>query len=88
MNTLNRQHAERLAESARSPWTLDRCNDEGVTVKDSDGNAILEVSFGDFPSEWGSGMRERTAHTFQAQAQFMVLLSQDFPEIVTFPGYH
>lgn len=77
MKSLERLEAESLAHVARLPWTLDRCNSDGVTIKDCDGNAVMECNFSDFPSEWGSAMCERTADTLIAQARMIVLLSRE-----------
>lgn len=77
MKTLERTEAESLALSAKTPWFLARCNRDGVTVKDSDGNEIVSHNFSDFPSEWGSGMAEQVAITLRAQARIMVLLTLD-----------
>jgi hypothetical protein len=68
--------AESLTAVSKTPWTLERCNGKGVTVKDSDGNIVLNEEFSDFPSEWSDARVEQIGRTFRAQARFMVLMSQ------------
>jgi hypothetical protein len=68
--------AESLTAASKTPWTLERCNGKGVTVKDSEGNIVLNEEFNDFPSEWSHARVEQIGRTFRAQARFMVLMSQ------------
>ena len=47
-----------------------------MTLKDSDGNIVLNEEFNDFPSEWPGETGEQIGCTFRMQARFMVLMSQ------------
>jgi hypothetical protein len=67
--------AESLAAVSKTPWTLERCNGRGVTVKDSGGNIVLNEEFNDFPSEWSGETGKHIGRTFRGQVRFMVLMS-------------
>lgn len=69
--------AESYSEHARVPWYLDRDNSDGLTLKDSHGDTVLEVNYDDFPSEWSSDRRNSATSTLQAQARLMVAMSKE-----------
>lgn len=64
-----------------APWYLDRCNIQGVCVKDCNGHIVFEDDFGSIPDEMSSGDVENIIGGSQALARFLVCISEE--ELVT-----
>ena len=78
MQNLNEMYLSALTKDlAPMPWVLDHCNDRGVCVKDSRGEAIYFEDFGGIPDEMSSDQREHIIERAKLFAQWLVAFSND-----------
>lgn len=77
MSTAQRAAWEQLTKWHPVPWYLERCNNEGVEVKDCRGETVFSDDFGTIPDEASSGLREQIIGGGRALAVWLVALANE-----------